>query len=364
MKVSFSSAKKSQPTVDGGVEVPYGPGRRTVSKWRWYGLVLVISTPLLFLLWKVSLSLFLISAPGVVYMDKYNINAPYPATVRSAVKMPGDLVSEGELLFKVTTPQIDQREEALMAELRLAEGGTETKPALVEDADPLYLSALGRVRLNRETLRYHEGFRDTVLSLFKAGAATRAELDLAEDRVRQAQTLLAESRGAAAALRPVPPEKKDVQKPADRVAQIKAELLLLDERRDALSIRSPGDGRVLEVFAAEGESVANGTPLLVIARAERIMVKAYLDPRYLAYALPDSDVTIRFPDGTSVPGAGRSGAPGAGRGPGGRKAHPPGDDRAGRSLGGTVPRGGLPVDGALPVLAGEEPCLLLHDELK
>ncbi len=309
MRVSFSSPKKDQPTKDGGVEVPYVAGRRAVSKWRWYGLVLVISTPLLFLIWKVFLSVFLISAPGVVYMDKINVNAPFPAIVRSVMKKPGDLVAEGELLFTLSNSQIDQREEALWMELRLDKDDVEEpelKPVQASTTDPMYLSALGRIRLHRETLRYHEGFRDTVLSLFKAGAATRAELDLAEDRVRQAQALLAESRGAAAALKPAPAERQSASKPEDRSAKIEAELQLLKERREGLSLHSGGDGRVLEVLTSEGESVANGTPLLVIARSERMMVRAYLDPRYLAYALPGSDVAIRFPDGTIVPGVVRT----------------------------------------------------------
>ena len=101
MKVRFTSPKKQNPDEDGGLPVRYGPAKRAVPKWRWYILVLVISTPLLFLLWRVGAAMFFINAPGVISLEKVSINSPFPAVVERISVSPGARTAHGDLLMRL-----------------------------------------------------------------------------------------------------------------------------------------------------------------------------------------------------------------------------------------------------------------------
>jgi len=48
MKVRFVKPEASDPNRDRGVEVPYAPGKRHLARWRWYLILLVVSSPFLF----------------------------------------------------------------------------------------------------------------------------------------------------------------------------------------------------------------------------------------------------------------------------------------------------------------------------
>jgi len=56
-----------------------------------------------------------------------------------------------------------------------------------------------------------------------------------------------------------------------------AQIDLLSEQRRSLVLRSPLAGKVSQVFAAAGETVVSGTPLLMIARADSVRVVGYVD---------------------------------------------------------------------------------------
>ena len=47
MKIRFNSDKERNPTQDGGLKVLYAPGKRVAFRLRWYLILLLISSPLL-----------------------------------------------------------------------------------------------------------------------------------------------------------------------------------------------------------------------------------------------------------------------------------------------------------------------------
>lgn len=298
MKVRFSSPQKEHPDRDGGMIIPYGSGKRTVSRWRWSLLVLIISSPLLFLLWRVGSTLFFISAPGVVSLDKVSINSPFAAVVGNILAVPGMSVIRGETLMHLDDPLLNQRASVLGAELDALKTGNS-----VNLDDRSTRIAADKVRLAEQNLRYQTAYRDSVRSLFEQGAATRPEMDAAEDRYRQAQSVLVEARGAAVSLHvPAFYQQESAAQRNNRIAQIEAELKTLEERRALFSVVSPGEGRILDVFVAEGQMLAGGAPLVLMGRPQSLKVMAYLQPRLLSYAAPGEKVSIRFPNGLSVPG--------------------------------------------------------------
>jgi len=56
MKISFQK-KDKDPAMVQGLRVPYAPARRKAAQWRWYVILLIVSSPLLFFLFKMVKSL-------------------------------------------------------------------------------------------------------------------------------------------------------------------------------------------------------------------------------------------------------------------------------------------------------------------
>ncbi|NLO58141.1 MAG: hypothetical protein GX110_05320 [Synergistaceae bacterium] len=298
MKVRFSSPKKQNPDEDGGLPVRYGPGKRAVPKWKWYALVLVISTPLLFLLWRVGAALFFINAPGVVSLEKVSINSPFPAVVERIYASPGAKAAQGELLMRLEDPAVTQRIYVLKAELEALKAGT---PAPSGSAPAG--AAMAKVRIAEENVRYQKGYRDSIQSLFNQGAATRAEVDAAEDRYRQALAGLAEAKTSLLLLQsPDFSRQESIARNNSRIAQIEAEMKVLEERKGFFSVVSPHEGRILDVFTSEGQSVGGGAPLVLLGRPQSLTIMAYLQPRHISYTGEGEKVTVRFPGSISVAG--------------------------------------------------------------
>ncbi len=298
MKVRFTSPKKQNPDEDGGLPVRYGPAKRAVPKWRWYILVLVISTPLLFLLWRVGAAMFFINAPGVISLEKVSINSPFPAVVERISVSPGARTAHGDLLMRLEDPVVTQRIYVLQAELEALKTGV---PGAAGDSPSR--AAFATVRIAEEGVRYQKGYRDSIQSLFRQGAATRAEADAAEERYRQALSALAEARASVALLQaPDLSRQESAAQRNTRIAQIEAELKGLEERKGFFSVVSPGEGRVLDVFPTEGQSVAGGAPLVLLGRPQSMKVMAYLQPRHISYAKEGEKVIVRLPGSLSVSG--------------------------------------------------------------
>ncbi len=300
MKVKFSSPKKHNPNMDGGLPVTYAPAKRQAPKLRWYALVLVISAPLLFLLWRIGIALFVVNAPGVISLDKKSVNSPFPAVVEKIHARPGMKVETGQLLMQLEDPAVTQRIYILRAELEALQS---TASGAAQPADGPARAAAAKIRIAEENVRYQKGHRDTIQALLAQGAATRAEAAEAEDRYRQALAALAEARAALAILQvPDFSRQESAAQRSSRIAQIEAELTGLEERRLFFSVISPEEGRILDVFPTEGQHVGGGDALLLLGKPQALNVMAYMQPRHISYARQGEAVEISLPGGIKAAG--------------------------------------------------------------
>ncbi|PIE59088.1 MAG: HlyD family secretion protein, partial [Desulfobulbus propionicus] len=75
MKITFKTPYQQEPERIGGVKIPYAKGKRAAARWRWYIIVLIVTSPLLFLLIKILLSYLIVTAPGYLSLEKVPINS-------------------------------------------------------------------------------------------------------------------------------------------------------------------------------------------------------------------------------------------------------------------------------------------------
>ncbi len=271
MKIKFSSAKEQQPTQEQGLQVLYAPGKRLAFRLRWYLILLAVLSPLLWLVGRWMLTLWLIEAPAQLHLPGSELRARDGAQVQQVLVQPGQRVTAGDVLVRLDNPEWRARRFLLQAaSVPSNSPGAETLAAERAMLQGLLARAEARVQ--------------QVQRLFEAGAATRGELLAATDqrdaRLRDLYQL--EQRRQ--------PEIGPEQRQRD------LELAWLDSRLQGLEMHAENDGRVGEILVAPGENVGPGTPLLRVEGDGEAQVWVYLDPRHAAEATPGKLLTLIFPD--------------------------------------------------------------------
>jgi multidrug resistance efflux pump len=284
MKVNFESSKSQRPDVEKGLKIPYAPARRAFPRWRWYFVVLLVSSPLIFFVFKLGLGWFLASSPAMFSLERIAVNSPRPSVVATVRVREGDLVSRGDILATLEDDTLDGRVKMLRAEEKIQE---ETVPPVSPSATPMEQA----LALAREAAAHRAEYLDTVRALFAQGAATRAEVNLAvaQDQEARASVIRAEADLGEKSL-PIDDRVRQA-----RLAQIRTELGFLEQGRDGLELVSPCDARVLEVFARQGQATGQGTPLFVLGDPDRSSVTAFVEAKNLRFVQPGRNVNVRFP---------------------------------------------------------------------
>ena len=271
MKIKFSSAKEQQPTQEQGLQVLYAPGKRLAFRVRWYLILLAVLSPLLWLIGRWVLTLWLIEAPAQLHLPGSELRARDAAQVQQLLVQPGQRVTAGELLVRLDNSEWRARRFLLEA-------------ASTPMESPNAASLAAERALLQESLAGAEARVRQVQRLLDAGAVTRGELLAATDRrdVRLRELYQLEQRRQ--------PDAGPEQRQRD------LELAWLDSRLQGLELRAENDGRVGEILVAPGENVGPGTPLLRVESDGEAQVWVYLDPRHAAEATPGKLLTLIFPD--------------------------------------------------------------------
>lgn len=296
MKVRFNTKRQKDPTRDQGMKVPYAPAKRRVAQWRWHLILLVVSSPLIYFLFKLMFSLVIITAQGLVALEKISINSSSTGYVDHINVQVGDTVPQDYMMVELGSPALDEREHVLQAEL--SHLGSSLSPSGLRTE----ILLRNRIELARKNVAYHKEKLGKVRFLFDQGAATIAELNQAEADYGQAQfTLNQVQRELSTQLEKT---RRDQLQPevqySSRRQLILAELETIKEQRKRLEQRAPFLGRILDIFIQEGKTLSPGTPILLMGRMDSPYIVAYLDPKYTKYALSGYKATIKFPDGKTL----------------------------------------------------------------
>ena len=266
MKIRFTSPR-SAPDVDHGIRVPYAPPKRQAFRLRWYLILLLVSSPLLYLGWQALLGLWRIEAPGYVERPTIELTAPVAAQVARIVVRENQPVRRGEPLLELQRPELDLRRQTLRQRL------AQPAPAPAGDAGQLALLRASLARYQR---------------LFDAGAATRGEVEAARLRLGDAETAL---RPPAASTTADARERQGWQ----------AELAEVEQLRRNLLLRAPADATVVALNTRPGLSAQAGQTLLSLQERAVARVVALLPPQQARYARAGQSATVVWPSGEAVP---------------------------------------------------------------
>lgn len=277
MKIRFDSRKEARPTEDGGLAVLYAPGKRIAYRLRWYLILLLAASPLIWFAGWMLRGVWLVEAPAVLRLESTELRAGETGRVMTLAVMPGERVSAGQALVSLENPELEAR----MARLEVGAGerASPLDPALIEQERRLLNARLAR----------SVAWANQVDALRRQGAATESErlaALAARDQLHR-DTLAFEQ------------QVRTLQLTRDDMLQQEraAEHAWLQTRRERLSISAAHDGTILDVLIKPGETVGPGTLLMRLENGDAPRLWIYLDPRETPLARPGQAIRVRMPDG-------------------------------------------------------------------
>jgi multidrug resistance efflux pump len=281
MKIRFDSSKERSPAQEQGLKVLYAPGKRVAFRLRWYLILILVASPLVFFFARLVYGAWVIEAPAQVILPMVEIRARDAARVNHLAVKSGGTVKAGQLLLEMDNPEWRQR----LGQLQALSAGADQ---LIEPSGTGLHSVLVRqLDRAREKLALVQRLR-------QEGAATQGEvLAAASERdQREADLLSLDQRQGSLRLQP---------SGARDHALLKAEEVWLNDRLQALNVKAQENAVVSEVLVNEGENVGSGTVLMRLQRLADPVILIYLDPADAAYAKPGQPLKLELPDGHWLP---------------------------------------------------------------
>jgi len=269
------------------MKVPYAAAKRATPKLRWYLILAGVSAPLIILLTGLVGRSASITADGNIELQRYELRAAGSGYVKQVNVTLQSNVRERVVVIRLQDPELEATRVRLQSELDFLERGDGARAAtLRQERD-----RRAELTLLQQAAQHQRSRRATIRELFRAGAATAAEVNEVTAAAQQA---------AAAVLRlqedsrPNPPRRDSLDGERRRIL---ADMAALKEKQSKLVVRAPRAGRVLELLASQGEFVAAGTPLVLLGDSATAQIQVYIEPKFAARLEPGSVATVRFPDG-------------------------------------------------------------------
>lgn len=275
MKVRFASSKERSPDLEQGLKVLYGPSRRVAYRLRWYLILLLVASPLLWVGGRLGLAALQQRAPAQLALATTELRAPDSGTVERVLVQAGQRVQAGQLLVQLDNPQW---------RLRL----NQLRPPQPAGPDRLGRSALA---LQGESVGLQGQMVELFRSLHQQGGLSSAELLAAEVQLKVFQVGLLDLR------RRLRQERFQVE--GDPIASLREERerTWLQARLGQLGLRARTGGRVMEVMVSAGENVGPGSLLVRLERPEPPRLWIYLRPDQASWAQPNRTVGVQMPNG-------------------------------------------------------------------
>ncbi|MCE4936195.1 HlyD family secretion protein [Aliivibrio fischeri] len=294
MDVKFHLEKKNKPTSNNGMKVLYGMEKRGAYRFRWYLILAIILSPIFFMIYTFAKQHLFTVAPGIITTGPVIITASQNGSVKLIDVKDSEFVLEGQLLMELDAPILEQEIEFIENELEQLY--QEQTQKITEDFGP-YISAIGAAKLNLKKItkikvNYDQYAKEGKVSQVDYAAIvgiyntaqnnlTNAYIALNQAEIAQKQRLL-----------------------AGGVAQVTRELnqalTTKKNQLDALSIRAPYMGLVIDINALKGQQISIGDPLVTVSPDVAPYVISYLDPKHIEKAKLGALVTVKLPNGKKV----------------------------------------------------------------
>ncbi|MGF1909248.1 biotin/lipoyl-binding protein [Vibrio kasasachensis] len=289
MKVNFHLDKKNKPQSESGMRIMYGQAKRSGYRLRWYLILGIVISPLLFIAYYLFYNQVLITAPGIVTSYPLTITASQSAIVEELKVKVGVDIGEGQTLLSLKDKSLLKEVRFLQAEI--AKLSTDT----VQSTDILYQIA---IRNTKKSLEKVEKIQTKYDQFRKKGQVSEVDYAAIVNVSNALNSQLSSQEIAYVNAK----QEREVRALAGPVSQqyraLAQELIVKRAQQENLVFTAPFNGRVLDIHVHEGQRVIENSALLTVAQNVTPEITAFLNPKYLEYSRLNTKAKIIFPDGT------------------------------------------------------------------
>ena len=221
-------------------------------------------------------------------INSFEAHAPAPATVKKVLVSEGDHVKAGQLLVQLDDADARAQAARALAQLRSAEAALHAIKAGGTQEEVLTTrSDLTKAQAEQDDARRN---LQAIQKLRQNGAASPAEVEAAENRVKKAeadvQLLQAKMSGRFSS-----PEVAKVEASA---AEARAAYAAAEELLHHSNVTAPFAGTVYQVPVKRGSYVNGGDLLVQVANLEKVRVRAFVDEPEIGRLAKGEQVEVKW----------------------------------------------------------------------
>lgn len=291
MKINFQKTQQHHPTIQEGVRVQYGAGKRIAFRFRWYLILFLVISPLLLFVWYATKGKITVEAEGVLTTEPIVLKADNDAIVASISVVPGEFVTEKTPLLSLNRPvllsEINEVEHAVEQLEQEVGANYGQKEQLLQQEQK---TAEQNLADKTELYKKFDSFRQTGGVLQLEQWATVSELAVnAKMKVLNVQESLVDLA-----------QEKLTGSAQQYLNQLNLRLAILKTQMSQLHLSAQSQGEVKDVLVKPGMMVLKGDPLLVFANQRKPKVIAYMDPSDMSFSKLGQQATVTLPNGESL----------------------------------------------------------------
>ena len=290
MKVKFHLDKQQKPQSENGMKVVYGQAKRGGYKLRWYLILALVISPLIIMGYYLFRTQVLVIAPAIITSYPVTITSAESSLVAPLPTVVGNKVTKGQAIILLSDPALDEETRFIEQELLKL---SPPSPKI----DKLYQAAISQSEQNLQKFQQIQKKYDT----FRAKGHV-SEVDYAAI-INISSSLNNQLYNQKLAYIEAQRHLKEMAL-AGPVSQayraLMQELVVKRAQQDNLTIRSPINGRVIDIHVLEGERITADTPLITVSQNNTPEIIAFLNPKHLKYSDIDNKAKVTFPDGKTM----------------------------------------------------------------
>ncbi|MBV1913769.1 MAG: HlyD family efflux transporter periplasmic adaptor subunit [Pseudomonadales bacterium] len=286
MKIRFDPPEQQTPDRDQGMKVQYGETRRAIVRWRWYLILFIVSSPLIYFFVTIIQAVLLVEADGYIQLDQTDIHSPASGQIQELLVRAQETVSAGQPLVKINSLTLEDRRARLENEILAL-----NHEKFLSNNSAAQQAAQERITFANKQRDYYQKRLTKYQSLYSNGAATESEINTARAQYEDSlNTAMQEN------LRFSGPTLDSRQRDT-KLHNLDMELATINSQIALQIISAPKSAKVSDLFVHVGEFVGSGTLIAQLVSQDEITITAFLPPRFSDYAEVGRTATVKFPHG-------------------------------------------------------------------
>lgn len=268
----------------------YGQGKRTPPKLRWMMVVLVISIPLIYLIYLLLDETVLADFQGVIVFDTVKIRAPDAGYVETLFVKEGQHVKRGQPLLQFNSPNVDQQLIYLKKEQARIQGQVDSINKKSTESLTKHLEILKKDILASQLVydKFAKYYR-------QQGHIAAIELEQARKNVITAKEAYSQMQHQIKQVR----LENDLMVEVNykrKLEEVNHKITQAEIKKKYFAINSPAKGTIKNIHIHRGEFLPSGEDIIDIVTKNNLHVVVYVDPKSADELKLGAIVKLTFPD--------------------------------------------------------------------